>query len=101
MLVVFAKLIESHGSKIIKDYVFFLGANTFSVLMMHIICFKLVSLLIIAIYGAEFSILYESPTPHIYSEKGWFLIYMLSAITLPLAVKNLYNKLILRIHGQT
>lgn len=101
MLVVIAKLIENHRSKILNEYMSFLGANTFSVLMMHIICFKLVSLLIIAIYGADFSILYESPTPHLYSEKGWFLIFILSAITLPLVVKYLYNKIILKIYGKT
>lgn len=53
----------------------YIGRNTLTVLTWHFISFKLVSLLIIAIYGLPYDSLSEFPVIHEYAAKGWWLAY--------------------------
>lgn len=71
------------------DYV---GKNTLTVLTWHFLCFKLVSFIIIQIYGLQIVRLGMNPTMNDYAEKGWWLGYFIVGLSLPLFCSKLFVK---------
>lgn len=75
------------------NYVKFLGNNTYAILMMHILSFRLMSAIIILFCGLDWSRLADFPTIHFMTEKGFWIAYLIFGINLPLLVQFIYNKI--------
>lgn len=75
------------------NYVKFLGNNTYAILMMHILSFRLMSAIIILCCGLDWNRLADFPTIHFMTEKGFWIAYLIFGINLPLLVQVLYNKI--------
>lgn len=58
----------------------FIGNNTLTVLTWHFLAFKLVSLLIIFVYGLPIARLAEFPVITDYTVRGWWVAYLLVAM---------------------
>ena len=69
---------------LVKRSFVFIGNNTLTILTWHMLSFKLVSLIIIFVYGLRVEMLAEFPVIEIYSERGWFVLYFLIGVILPL-----------------
>lgn len=69
---------------LVKRSFVFIGNNTLTILTWHMLSFKLVSLIIIFVYGLRVEMWAEFPVIEIYSERGWFILYFLIGVTLPL-----------------
>jgi fucose 4-O-acetylase-like acetyltransferase len=72
----------------IKRTLTFIGENTLTILTWHFLCFKIVSILIIAIYGLPIKQLAEFPVIREYSQDGWFLAYLFIGVSVPLCFSN-------------
>ena len=58
----------------------FIGKNTLTILTWHFLAIKLVSLVIIGIYGLPIERLAEFPVITEYSEQGWWMAYFIVAM---------------------
>lgn len=65
----------------------YVGNHTLVILTWHFLCFKIVSIIIIAIYGLPIERLTEIPALHEYTNRGWFIIYFLVGMLFPI-LKN-------------
>lgn len=74
-------------------YLNYVGSHTYDILMMHIICFKITTLIILLINGADIKELANYPTYHYYTEKGWFLVYIIIGVNLPLYIGCEYKRI--------
>lgn len=63
-----------------------IGSNTLTVLTWHFLAFKLVSLLIIYVYGLPMARLAEFPVITDYAVQGWWLAYFLVAMAATCAI---------------
>lgn len=71
----------------------YIGNNTLTILTWHFLSFKLVSLVIIQVNQLPIARLAEFPVITDYSAKGWFVLYFLIGVALPLMLsKNKYLK---------
>lgn len=73
------------------------GSHTLIILAMHFLCFKIVSLFIISIYGLPVERLAELPVISEYASQGWWIVYSLVGIIVPLLLRmfgfvNFVNK---------
>ena len=68
----------------ICDWLTYIGNNTLPILTWHMLCFKIVSILIINFYGLPMARLAEFPVIEEYSKQGWFLLYFLVGVLVPL-----------------
>lgn len=75
----------------IKEFLLWVGKNTLSILTWHFICFKFVSLLIIYIYDIPAELLANFPIINEYANNGWWIIYSISGIIIPLKFTYLLN----------
>jgi len=62
----------------------FAGNHTLEIMALHFITFKLVSWSIIQLYGLPIDQLEEFPVMMAYSVKGWWIIYTIVGVALPL-----------------
>ena len=69
----------------------YVGDNTLIVLCLHMLCFKLVSLVIVVIYHLSAYRIAEFITIHDFSIKGWWLLYVLVGTLMPLGIQLLYK----------
>lgn len=74
----FEKMKDSQG--VCARYLTFVGKHTLTILTWHFLAFKLVSLLIIAIYGLPIARLAEFPVIIEYAKMGWWMMYFLIAM---------------------
>lgn len=72
----------------IRECLIYIGNNTLTVLTWHFLCFKIVSLIIIVYYKEHFARLAEFPVITEYSQKGWFLLYLLFGILIPMKISK-------------
>lgn len=87
-----SSLIEKRQSKI-RNLLVFIGNNTLTILTWHFLCFKIVSLAIILIYGLPITRLAEFPVIVEFTTQGWFIVYFIIGIGIPLAFsRNKYLK---------
>lgn len=66
----------------------FIGKNTLTVLTWHFLAFKLVSLLVIGIYGLPIERLAEFPVITEYSQQGWWIAYFIVAMVVTCGIAN-------------
>lgn len=62
----------------------YVGNHTLEILTWHFLCFKVVSLLIIIIFGLDMACLAEFPTITEYANMGWGWVYAIIALTIVL-----------------
>lgn len=67
----------------------YIGNNTLTILTWHMLSFKIVSLLIILYYSISIDRLAEFPTIEEYSQKGWFLLYTIVGIGIPMLLSKI------------
>lgn len=67
-------------------FIQFIGNNTLTILTWHFVAFKLVSLLIIYIYGLPIARLAEFPTITDYAEQGWWVAYFIVGMAVSCAI---------------
>lgn len=78
-----SQLIAKRENKF-KDFMVYIGDNTLTILTWHFSCFKIVSLLIISIYNLPIARLGEHPAVEFYAAKGWFIVYLLAGVYVPI-----------------
>lgn len=71
----------------------FLGDHTLEIMALHFISFKLVSYLIIKIYSLPINYLVAHPVIMEYSEKGWWFIYTLFGVFMPLLFAKMFERI--------
>lgn len=76
---------------IIRNILSYIGNNTFSILTFHFICFKLITWLIISIFGLSTERLAEFPVCEEYAIRGWWIVYLLIGIILPLGIQYSFD----------
>ena len=70
--------------KLLGGSLTFTGDRTLSILTWHFLSFKIVSLVIIAIYGLSIVHLAEFPVIETYAYRGWWAAYLIVGVTIPL-----------------
>lgn len=68
----------------IKNFLVYTGDHTLEILVWHFLSFKLVNLLIIGIYTLQYKRLAEFPVIDQYSMFGWWFIYLVVGVGVPL-----------------
>ena len=79
-----SKHIVKHEGKRYVNFLIYVGNHTFEVLTWHLLAFRLVSLIIIFIYGMRIQHLAEAMTIHFYAWKGWWVAYTIIGIAVPI-----------------
>lgn len=79
-----------HG--ICSKVLLFIGNNTLSILVWHVLSFKVVSLLIVLLYGLPFYELGEYHVIYRYADQGWLIMYTLVGVFMPLLIKCFLSK---------
>lgn len=91
MTFIIARKISDYFKK--KEILLFCGDHTLDVLTWHFLAFKIVSLLIVVVYGLDVARLAELPVVHEYSKNGWWPIYAIIGVSVPLYFRYVYGKL--------
>lgn len=82
-----SKKISTFQSKL-KEYLIYIGNNTLTILTWHFLSFKLVSLIIIYLYEVPVARLAEFPVITEYSQRGWFVMYFIIGVVIPLIMSK-------------
>ena len=69
-----------------KKILVYIGDNTLDILIWHFLCFKLVNLLIIGLYELPMNKLADFPVIEYHAVHGWWLIYLIVGVCLPLLI---------------
>ena len=83
-----SRLLASHDNWI-KRFLVFVGDNTMDILTWHFLSFKLVSLMLIWIYGLSIARLAEFPVIEEFAYQGWWVLYLVVGVAVALGVKYL------------
>ena len=90
--IIFIVILSKYMEKsYIKRFLFYVGNNTMIILALHFTCFKLVSLVKIAIYNYPIERLAEFPI----IEDGkpfWWLAYTVCGVFIPLIIQSIFEK---------
>jgi hypothetical protein len=78
-----SKLLERSPQKI-KDFIIYSGYNSFHILALHYLAFKIASLIIIPIKGYPYEMVGSFPIIH--AKAHWWILYAVVGVILPLAV---------------
>lgn len=76
---------------IYKKFMIHIGNHTLEILTWHFLSFKLVSLLIIGIYDLPIAILAEFPVIEEFAYSGWWIVYLLIGVSLPISCIYIMN----------
>ena len=83
--------VNSDMYDIFYKYLDYLGKNTYSVLMMHIIAFKIVNAFLLFFLGISNEHLSDFPTIYCAAKHGWWILYVIVGVNLPLVMKYVYD----------
>lgn len=75
----------------IAAFLLFVGNKTLIILTWHFLSFKLVSLIIIFIYNLSIERLAEFPHISEYADQGWWIVYFVTGVGLPLLFVFIIN----------
>lgn len=85
---------------ILRNLFIYIGDNTLIILTLHFLSFKLVSFFLIKMYDLNIERLAEFPVIEEYSNKGWWILYFIIGIIVPIIykiilsnIKRIYNKI--------
>lgn len=76
----------------VSKVLLYIGNNTLPILIWHVLCFKIISLVIIVLFGLPSYELGEFQVIFRYSDKGWFVVYTIVGVFMPLLIKQLFTK---------
>ena len=76
-----------------------IGNKTLEILTWHFLCFKLVSLIIIAYYDLPITHLAEFPVISPYNTQGWWALYLVIGVAIPVIGTIYTGKLIRKVRG--
>lgn len=71
----------------------YVGGYTFNVLTWHFLSLKLVSLLLIALYGLPVKQLSEFPVIEEYARQGWWILYLCVGVGIPILGTYSYHRI--------
>ena len=77
----------------VTHFIVFTGNHTMEVLTWHLISLKLVSLLLISIYGLPIKQLSEFPVIEQYARQGWWVAYFVVGVGIPIGGTYFYHML--------
>lgn len=80
-------------NRTLLSFMRYVGQHTMAILTWHFLSFKIVSLLVIAVYGIDGERLAEFPVIHEYTNRGWFVLYLIVGISVPLAIDYLLRSI--------
>lgn len=94
MVFAIAKIMEKKigNDSILNRIILYVGNNTLDVLTWHFLSFKLVSLLIIWVYDLSILHLAEFPVIELYAYSGWWILYLIIGVFLPLIFKSFASR---------
>ena len=69
----------------------FVGEHTLEILTWHFLSFKLVSLILIALFDLPIAQLAEFPVIEDFAYKGWWCIYLLIGVFIPASICYIYS----------
>jgi len=75
-----------------KSFLIFVGGKTFNVLTWHFLSFKLVSLVIVLVYGLPWNQIAEFPVIEKYASTGWYPVYFVIGVGIPVVWSYYYDK---------
>ena len=75
----------------IKQFLVYVGNYTFIVLTWHFLSMKLVSFMLIAIYGLPMKRLSEFPVIEEYARQGWWIAYLVVGVAVPVIWTYYYH----------
>lgn len=78
---------------LLRRFLVFAGDNTLDILIWHFLSFKMVSLLLILIYGLPITRLAEFPVIEEYAYYGWWILYMVIGVGAALEVSLIKVKI--------
>ena len=93
MILGISSLLASYDNWL-KRFLVFVGDNTLDILTWHFLSFKLVSLLLILIYGLPIARLAEFPVIEDFAYQGWWVLYLVVGVAIALGIKILKGKYI-------
>jgi fucose 4-O-acetylase-like acetyltransferase len=70
-----------------------IGNKTIEILTWHFLCFKIVSMIIIAYDGLPIEHLAEFPVMRPYNTQGWWICYFIIGVAVPVIGAVYFNKL--------
>jgi fucose 4-O-acetylase-like acetyltransferase len=76
-----------------SNFISTIGNKTLEILTWHFLCFKLVSLMIIAYYGQSIEHLAEFPVMRPYHVQGWWICYFVIGVAVPIIGTVCTNRL--------
>lgn len=75
------------------SFLIFTGDHTMDILTWHLLSLKLVSLLLIALYGLPIKQLSEFPVIEEYARQGWWVLYLCIGVGIPIIGTYYYHRL--------
>lgn len=79
-----------------SNFISNIGNKTLEILTWHFLCFKLASLVIIAYYGLPIERLAEFPVLSPYNTQGWWIVYFVIGVAVPMLCTQFTDRLISR-----
>jgi fucose 4-O-acetylase-like acetyltransferase len=76
-----------------SNFISTIGNKTIEILTWHFLCFKIVSLIIIVYYGLPIEHLAEFPTMRPYNVQGWWVLYFVIGVALPVIATSFTKRL--------
>lgn len=79
----------------LSDFITNIGNRTLEILTWHFLCFKIVSLVIIAYYGLPMDHLADFPVMSPYNIQGWWILYFVVGVAVPV-IGTVYTEKIMK-----
>jgi hypothetical protein len=86
------RIAEKNDSRVTK-FLVFTGDHTMELLTWHFLSLKIVSLLLVILYGLPIKQLSEFPVIETCARNGWWIAYFIVGVSVPLAGTYIYQKL--------
>jgi len=84
---------ESRKDRLVVRFLDYVGNYTYNVLTWHFLSFKIVSLLLIALYGLSIEHLAEFPVIESLAHKGWWIVYLIIGAGVPIVWTYYYHQI--------
>lgn len=100
MLILYiSKLIEDIDTMpLIKNSLYYIGNHTLDILALHFLSFKIVSYLIVLLYGFDIAHIAEHPVIKIASaiNSYWWILYTMVGILVPLLINRIWQVIVIK-----
>ena len=83
-IAIYALSIRINKCKRLSPVFSFIGEHTLEILTWHLLCFKMVSYIIVIVYSQDLSHMADFPVIDYYSGQGWWIAYLVIGCGLPL-----------------